>query len=289
MDDTIRPDELRGAVTRLSRDLVKAAATLSEEEARYLVDGYYMMQDSRKRADNQLRSMQDEPHEILGWFGAQADIMEGQVKRALDVYSDNHAVGLWMKSLYGIGPVLAAGLLAHIDIKQAPTAGHVWRFAGLDPSSKWGKGEKRPWNAELRTLTWKCGQSFMKFSGNENCVYGHTYKERKSFEVARNERGDNTARAAEILKEKNWAKGTEAYKHLTKGRLPPAQIDARARRYAVKLFLSHLQTVWWFVQFRKLPASPYAMGKLDHAHFIPLPNASMIDGLESALRKGGWQ
>ena len=37
----------------------------------------------------------------------------------------------------GIGPVIAAGLLANIDIKQAPTVGHIWRFAGLDPTNKW--------------------------------------------------------------------------------------------------------------------------------------------------------
>jgi hypothetical protein len=40
-------------------------------------------------------------------------------------------------SIKGIGPVIAAGLLANIDITKAPTAGHIWRFAGLDPSSKW--------------------------------------------------------------------------------------------------------------------------------------------------------
>jgi hypothetical protein len=43
-------------------------------------------------------------------------------------------------------------LLARIDIVKAPTAGHIWRYAGLDPTVRWNKGEKRPWNAGLKVL-----------------------------------------------------------------------------------------------------------------------------------------
>lgn len=55
-------------------------------------------------------------------------------------------------SIHGIGPVISAGLLAHIDIHRAVTVGHIWRFAGLDPSVKWLKKTKRPWNAGLKVL-----------------------------------------------------------------------------------------------------------------------------------------
>ncbi len=54
MSEQISRDH-RSPVTRLSRDLVHAATTLSEDEARYLVDAYYLMQDDRKRAHNQVR------------------------------------------------------------------------------------------------------------------------------------------------------------------------------------------------------------------------------------------
>jgi len=36
------------AVKRLSRDLVEAGKTMSDEEARFLVDAYYLMQDDPK-------------------------------------------------------------------------------------------------------------------------------------------------------------------------------------------------------------------------------------------------
>jgi len=271
------------SVQRLSKDLVQAARTLSDKEARFLVDNYYIMQDSRKRSDNQVRAMSDEPHATLAWFAKQSDTLELQTKRALDAYSDEHAAGVWMKSLYGIGPVIAAGMLAHIDITRAPTVGHIWRFAGLDPTTKWEKKTKRPWNAELKTLCWKVGQSFMKFSGSEDCYYATFYKERKALEIERNERGDNVELCKTILTQKNFDKKTDAFKHYSAGRLPPAHIDARARRYAVKMFLSHMHLVMYFAHYNELPPKPFVIEHMGHVHFIKPPNVDQVAGLEEAL------
>ncbi len=259
-------------VKRLSRDLAKAATTLSASEARYLVDAYYQMQDDRKRAHNQVRSMETEPHEVLAWLAEQSETLEGQIKRALDQYTDANPVGKWMKNVYGIGPVIAAGLLAHIDIEKAPTAGHIWRYAGLDPTSKWGKGEKRPWNADLKTLCWKIGQSFMKFSNKEECFYGKLYRERKLYEQQRNDSGANAELCQRILSEKKFSKDTDAFGHLTGGKLPPAQIDARARRWAVKMFLSHVHAFWYEHHFKTKPPKPFAIEHLGHAHMIDPPH-----------------
>jgi len=255
-------------ITRLTRDLASAAITLSDSEARFLVDAYYQMQDARIRHDGQVRSMKDEPHEILGWLAAQSGGLEDQIKRALDKYSASHPVGEWLRAVYGIGPVIAAGLLAHIDINRAPTAGHVWAFAGLDPTKTWGKGQKRPWNASLKVLCWKAGESFVKQSGDEKCFYGHIYRERKALEIERNESGAFADQAAAILKNKKWNKTTDAYKAYTIGRLPPAHIHARARRYAVKLFLAHLHAEMYRRVLGKEPPLPYPIVHLGHTHVI---------------------
>jgi hypothetical protein len=61
-------------------------------------------------------------------------------------------VSRWAKAQVGIGPVLAAGLAAYIDITRTPTVSALWSLAGLNPTAVWGKGEKRPWNAQLKTL-----------------------------------------------------------------------------------------------------------------------------------------
>jgi len=258
-------------IQKLTKDLKAAATRLSDDEARFLVDYYYICQEDRKRSTNQVRALGefDEPNAVLGWLAEQSESLEGQIKKALDVYTEAHVMGAWMRQIVGIGPVISAGLLAHIDINKAPTVGHIWRYAGLDPTSKWEKGEKRPWNAGLKTLCWKAGQSFMKFSGRDDCYYGQVYRERKAYEIARNERGDNKELATSLLSKYN--KSTEAYKHLSNGVLPPAQIDARARRYAVKLFLSHLHGAWYEVHFGTKPPLPYPIAHMGHAHFIPAP------------------
>lgn len=276
-------------VQRLKRDSRIAAATLSDDEARFLVDAYYMMQEDRKRAHNQVRSLEaaKEPNAIIQWLANQSSLLENEIKKLLDLYTDGQPIGVWLKSNHGIGPVIAAGLIAHIDITKVNSAGSIWRFAGLDPTLKWGKGEKRPWNASLKTLCWKAGQSFMKFYRAEECTYGHYYRRRKEYEEARNDRGENAARAALILTEKNFGKTTEAYKHLTSGKLPPAQVDGMARRAAVKLFLSHLFLVWYWMHHSRLPPSPYAIAVLGHKDFLPPPHMDGVPGLEEALRREG--
>jgi len=265
-------------IKKLSRDL-RAAAKLAASEggltkaqARYLVDTYYAMQDYRKASDNQVRALSEseEPHEILCWFATQFRALEGQIKGALDAYSGAQPIGVWARSVKGIGPVIAAGLLAHIDIEKAPTAGHIWRFAGLDPTQKWEKGQKRPWNASLKVLCWKIGESFVKSSGYEDAFYGRVYIQRKALETKKNERGDFAEQAKRALEVKRYGETTEARKHYLAGKLPPAHIHARAKRYAVKLFLAHLHEVWRTMEGLPVPL-PYPIAILLHAHIIPPP------------------
>lgn len=261
------------SIQRLSKDLKDAAKILSVDEARFLVDTYYIIQEDRKRSASQVRTLGEnaEPHSMLQWFATQSKMLENQIKKALDAYSASSPVGLWARSQDGIGPVLAAGLLAHIDIEKANTAGKLWRFAGLDPTSKWNKGQKRPWNADLKVLCWKIGESFVKVSGKEEAYYGQVYLRRKAYEQMRNDKGELAEQAENILKTKNIGKTTEAYKHYSIGKLPPAHIYARAKRYTVKLFLSHYHEVAYREHFGKAPPLPYAIAHLHHADYLPPP------------------
>jgi hypothetical protein len=277
------------AVKRLSKDLALASRTISDAEARFLVDAYYQLQDGRIRAAGQVRSIEGnpvntgkfdkdgnpitriEPHDVLTWLADQNWVLETQVKRALAKYVDGHVVGSWLLGVYGIGPVISAGLLAHIDIKKAPTAGHIWRFAGLDPTVKWLPKTKRPWNAGLKVLTWKAGESFVKFSNHDECFYGKVWRKQKDIYIQRNEAGTYAGRSAEILSTKNYGKDTDAYAAYSVGRFPPAHIHAMARRYATKLFLAHLHHVMHVRILKKEPVLPYPIGILGHAHYIPPP------------------
>ncbi|WP_163557536.1 transposase [Halomonas sp. NO4] len=258
---------------RLKRDLRKASVTLSDEEARFLVDAYYTMQEDRKRADNQVRALGEngEPHLVLQWLADQNRMMENQIKAALDVYSASRPIGEWARGICGIGPVIAAGLMAHIDITRAPTVGHIWRYAGLDPTVRWEKGKVRPWNARLKTLCWKIGESFVKVSGRDDDIYGKVYLERKALEIQRNDDGEFADQAAKKLEDYSIGKTTEAYQWYSNGKLPPAHIHARAKRYAVKLFLSHWHEVAYREHYGEAPPAPYPIAHLGHAHKIAVP------------------
>ena len=258
---------------RLDNDLKKAAANLGPAEARYLVDAYYLWQEQRKRGDNQVRALSEgeEPSDVIAWAADLANRFEGRIRILLDSYSDGSPVGRWSKSIVGIGPVIAGGLLAHIDIEKAPTVGHIWRFAGLDPTVNWERGQKRPWNAELKTLCWKVGESFVKVSGRDDDIYGHIYVERKAEEIAHNDNGDFAAQAERKLETTKIGKTTDAYKAYSAGKLPPAHIHARAKRYAVKLFLAHWHHVAYEVRYGAAPPKPYIIEHGGHTHYLAPP------------------
>jgi hypothetical protein len=270
-------DEL---VERVTKDLRNASKKITHTEARYLVDSYYVMQDQRIRLAGQLRSARqgndDQPCTVLEWFLQNASRLESQVGLALKHYASAHEVGEWAMSICGVGPVISAGLLAHIDMDIAKTPGHIWSFAGLDPRAEWKKGEKRPWNADLKTLCWKIGESFVKVCNNEKDIYGKLYVQRKAKEQEKNEAGDYAEQAKEKLAKFKINKKTDAYKAYIQGKLPPGHVHARAKRWAVKIFLSH----WWEVAYEAHHGTPpdfqpYPIAHLGHVHKIEVPRVEV--------------
>jgi len=329
-------------IARLTKDLKAAAITLSPNEARYLVDIYYQIQEFRKASANQFWALEQnkEPNSVIAWLNTQVETLENQIKRALGAWTDEQKLGQWAKSITGIDRVLTAGLLAHIDIKKAPTAGHIWRFAGLDPTVDWiGKTKseelvkklvaeykvenseaippevllmkvaravnrrpellarlammpdkpdeeekpltvknimsaaaKRPYNLQLKTLCWKIGESFVKVCNNDKDYYGKVYMERKEQESAYNAEGKFAEQAKAKLERFNINKSTDAYAAYSAGILPPAHIHARAKRYAVKLFLAHYHHVGYKLEFGVNPPKPYIIEHGGHVHFIKPPN-----------------
>jgi hypothetical protein len=306
-------------VYKLNRDMTKAlrqgGGGITDNEARFLVDIFYTMQDQRIRCNNQVKGLdrdakkaekEVEPHDALEWTLTQFKTLELQIEKLLTIYVDSHPMAWFFDQKVGIGGILAAGLLAHIDIHKAPTAGHIWNFAGLNPDVRWEAKTKRPWNADLKKIAWKIGDSFVKQSSHPRDFYGKVYRERKAYEWNRNIRGTMQGQAADYLGGKNYGKDTDARAWysgqcdpekvraaLEEGKaptaaackaepgkgvamLPPAQIDMRARRYAVKLFLSHFQQRWYETEFKTAPPKPFAISHLNHAHIIDPPQINPL-------------
>jgi hypothetical protein len=261
---------------RLTRDLKNASVRLTTKEARYLVDLYYQMQANRIVAGNQTKALEktQEPHETIVWVAGQANILENEIKKALDVYSASLPMGQWARSIVGIGPVIAAGLLAHIDVTKVKSAAGIWRFAGLDPTVVWKKKQKRPWNASLKLLCFKIGDSFIKQQNHPDDIYGHLYAIRRAKENDKNENGLLKSEADRMLATKTWDKKTVSYGKYVNGELPDAQLLRRSARWAVKVFLSHYYEVAYHYEHGQFPARPFAFDILGHDpnHIIPIPN-----------------
>lgn len=159
---------------------------------------------------------------------------------------------------------------------------------------------RRPWNASLKTLCWKIGESFIKVQGYEDAYYGQVYAARKRYEIGRNVAEDQVETAMRIISTKKFGENTDArlwyggylrtedlldfYELPLKERegfakkramkepngvpmLPPGHVQGRARRATVKYFLSHLHHVLYFERFKREPPIPYPVAHLGHAHY----------------------
>lgn len=294
------PDEstLGGAVAvlRANGATRSTAASLSRDEARFITSDYYRWQGERLRAEarvlacktNAVETGVEELHGAIAFLAEQAGQMEANARAFLDVFSAADLCGKWMRSIVGIGPVIAAGLLAHLDVEKAPTAGNFWSFAGLTPTAVWEKGKRRPWNAALKVIAvYKAGEAFVRTQNHPGSYYGPIFRRRKDEEKVRNEAGLYAAKSAEILAAKNYRTSTVTYAHYAAGHLSPAHIHARARRYTAKLFLAHVHEVMYFLRYKTLPPPPYAIAHAGHVHYIPPPNPKMVKGLLTALRERG--
>jgi len=341
-DFVFDPSDLRNFQIQLVRRITKDAwekvgddpGNMSKDEIRFMVSSYYGVQELRKLLKNRVSALskRDDPATMFNFIFDGVDITEKNIKKFLITVSANNPLGQWAESIRGIGPIISAGLLAHIDITKAPTVGHIWRFAGMDPTLDWlGKEKattlvnsvlprgatltdeqfveianlanrradklmtqvqnfaestkkgtyltkenviktlsKRPYNADLKLICWKAGESFVKTSNRTDDIYGHVYAARKVLEIQRNEAGDFKEQAdAKVGK---VGRSTDAYKSYSIGQLPPAHIHARAKRYAVKLFLAHWHHVAYELEYGTPPPKPYILNQEGHTHYMAPPN-----------------
>lgn len=132
------------ALKLLDKDTKVAARQLDRSGARPLVYTYYRTQKLRIVLGNQIAALvrSGSNSAVLRHFYDQYRAQERQMVQVLGAWakgSDEHpnVPGNWLLGQKGIGPVLAAGILAYIDITRAPVVGHIWRFAGLDPTAVW--------------------------------------------------------------------------------------------------------------------------------------------------------
>lgn len=279
-------------------------------QIRCVIKNYYEAQRKRVRESLQIfqRKRKESETDIMEHFRNATLEVERSQEIAIEVWAEDSKLAQWAMQVDGVGPLLAAGLCAYLDVERAPTAGHFWRIAGLDPSRTWvsakdsadwmserkgrpidelvneaaewirvkpetllrmattGKeGEtvkltratleraicRRPHNATLKTICWKIGESFNKLPESH---YGIVLRNRKVYEHEKNERGEYAEQAARVLKRAPNHAQKSVYKQ---GKLPDGHIHARAKRYAVKLFLAEFHAEAYRQKYGCEPPLPY--------------------------------
>jgi hypothetical protein len=261
-------------IDKLTQDLREAAKSLTANEAAILVKTYYSVQEARIKNSNQGKALTkaELPHNLADWLTGNFDKLETYTAKLLDHYSAEHPAGAWARRQMGIGPVIAAALIANIDCNIAHTAGAVWRFCGLVPGQKKTKGQKIDWSPDMKRIAYFIGESFCKVSGKEKAYYGQVYKKRKELETRKNENLDYADQAKVLFDSGKFKDTKEAQGHLAVGRLPPFLIDKRAKRYAAKLFLAHFFEVLYEHTHNRKPPLPYPIAHLGHVHRLEVPH-----------------
>jgi hypothetical protein len=231
-----------------------------------LVDSYYDLQDVRIRCANRLRAaLRDErldPARVQMLHEGLAEALKAQERRIVRLclsYLKNEPVwNDWLKGVRGIGPVLAAGLLAHVGYcERSPTVSALWAYAGQHvvngEAPKRKRGEKANWNASLRVLVWKIGQSFVKVGDGYRALYlAEKARLRKLHpELAPYDPPRKRRDGGPLL------------------RFTDGHVAAMAERKARKLFLSH----YWDVarRIKGLPVrEPYVLEQMGHTTRVPV-------------------
>ena len=241
------------------------------------------------RAKSQANAQKDnaEPNELIDWTFNTWKKFEAALKASLGEFAATYKVGGWLQSQIGIGPVISAAMIANFDIRKAPTVGHFWRFAGLDPTCVWEKGKTRPYNAKLKAIcVYKMGECFVKFQNNKNDYYGHLFAQKKADLTGQNMRREFAPFAAKEIEEHRGKKcGSRKWESLDRwkdwedGRICQQNIHDRARRWTVKLFLSHLHEVMYRDFWGKEPPAPFVFSLSGHSHKIEAKNVMEYDGL----------
>lgn len=163
--------------------------------------------------------------------------------------------------------------------------------------SLWKSAARRPYSMRVKKMVFTLGESIVKVGKG---LYNETYAKEKALQWERNLAGANVTTATSQLAAKAYGKDTDAYKWLSgvylpkpgamwTGRsellmkdlddtgaktesglpmLPPAQIHARARRKAVKLFFAHFWEQLWRERWGTEPPKPWAIAHGGHDGYI---------------------
>lgn len=153
-------------------------------DLRWQVDLYYQVQKIRVGLGNRVSAIErgvdsGDPKILQRWHDVFLNLEE-QIEKEMARRAELHPTYKWLRSIKGIGPTLAAKLIALVGPDEAmarrDTVSKLWAFSGLAPGQKLVKGQKSTYNRRLKSLMYVIGTSILKARGAASKYY-YTAKE----------------------------------------------------------------------------------------------------------------
>lgn len=168
------------------------------------------------------------------------------IEKRLAKLAKSLPVAPWVESVRGVGLGSLAAIVGESgDVGSYRNPSCLWKRMGLAVFD--GQRQRKVADRDLailmgyspsrRSVMWNVGDCIVKAGG----PLRELYDQRKAYEVAKNEAGDYAERAAQELKR---IEAKAARKILESGRLTPAHIHNRSKRYIEKRFLKLLWQQW---------------------------------------------
>lgn len=130
--------EMQGLV-ELPEQVLKSSALLTRDQLRFIMSIYYHIQEYRRSLENQipsvLQGLEGETLDIppvIDWVVREIYNTEISIEKIAEAYTDSNPVTRWAKSIIGVSPIVAAGLVAEFDISRTRHANQFFTYCGLN-------------------------------------------------------------------------------------------------------------------------------------------------------------
>jgi len=124
---------------RIGEDVRVAALDMTIPEARYVFKDYMNLQKYQQSTKAHVRQLEKEstPNTTMKFIANNTTyIRKYQFSEIFDIWTDKFPEARWVKSINGLGPAVAAGLICYCDFDKAHNSSSFWQWAGLTPKSR---------------------------------------------------------------------------------------------------------------------------------------------------------
>jgi len=204
---------------------------------------YLDLQHLRIAVESRLRELGESPEDMEAYrlLSALHSRLYNEEKEWLNQVKEllkDHPIWEYCEKVKGMGPVAALTFLGYINPYEAVSAGKVWAYFGFTPESKLKSGKKANFNPEAKGRAWLIARNVIMA---KDPYYFPLYQKKKEYYMQR--MGEYIEHAEKCPEFEECMRRLKA-KAGRLGRAPKkppcrAHIDNRAKRWLIKLILSH--------------------------------------------------